>query len=214
MIQIARSKVLPVSSSRHLKRLREHFERNHFVRVPGILEPELLEYARREITRGQFFKVTYQKVGTELCMKENTLDWMFLFILNDPHLFEVAEKIMGSGPIRSFIGRLYRFIPGRGHGDTWHDDTMDSRVLAISINLSPEIYQGGVLQIRNKKTGKIVSEVANTRFGDAILFRLADSLEHRLTSGTGKIPKTAYAGWFSSKRKCLFRFKRKKMWPH
>ena len=213
VIQIARSKISSALPLQRLKRLREHFDRCHYVRVPGILEPRLLEYARRELKDAPFFKVTYETVGTELCMRENTLDGMFLFLLNDPYLFDLAEKITGCGRIRSFVGRMYRFIPGEGHHDSWHEDTMESRVLAVSINLSPEIYQGGILQIRNKKTGKIVSRVVNTGFGDSIFFRLADSLEHRLSEVKGKVPKTAFAGWFSSKPVFSFHFERKKRWP-
>jgi hypothetical protein len=38
--------------------------------------------------------------------------------------------------------------------------------------------------------------VANTGAGDAVLFRIAERLEHRVTSLRGDVPRTAYAGWF------------------
>jgi hypothetical protein len=68
----------------------------------------------------------------------------------------------------------------------------------LSINLSKEIYSGGILQIREWESQRIIQEAANVGFGDGILFRLADSLEHRVTDVEGRVPKTAFAGWFRS----------------
>ena len=68
----------------------------------------------------------------------------------------------------------------------------------MSINLSSEIYSGGVLQIRDCPSQRIVHEVANVGFGDGVVFRLNDSLEHRITDVEGSVPKTAFAGWFRS----------------
>jgi 2OG-Fe(II) oxygenase superfamily len=70
-------------------------------------------------------------------------------------------------------------------------------LLALSINLGKQSYEGGVLEIRRHKSQESV-QVVNTEFGDAILFRLADYLEHRVTNVEGTVPKTAFAGWFRS----------------
>ncbi len=75
---------------------------------------------------------------------------------------------------------------------------VDCRLVAISINLSEEIYSGGILQIRERNVEKFLHEVANVGFGDAILFRVADQLVHRITEVTGEASKTAFAGWFKS----------------
>jgi len=89
-------------------------------------------------------------------------------------------------------------MPGNDHYDLWHNDMVEDHMLAMSINLSSEIYSGGILQIRDKYSQRIVHEVANLGFGDAIVFRLAGSLEHRITNVEGTVPKTAFAGWFRS----------------
>jgi hypothetical protein len=88
-------------------------------------------------------------------------------------------------------------VSGSGHYD-WHDDVSEDRMVALSINLSKEIYSGGILQIREWESQRIIQEAANVGFGDGILFRLADSLEHRVTDVEGRVPKTAFAGWFRS----------------
>ena len=50
----------------------------------------------------------------------------------------------------------------------------------MSVNFSTGVYAGGVLRIRDRESGKIVSEVANVGIGDAVIFRLSDRLEHRI----------------------------------
>ena len=65
------------------------------------------------------------------------------------------------------------FLSELAHSDSWHDDDGDGRMVALSLNLSTNGYRGGVLQIRDKQSGEILHEVANTGFGDAIVFRRA-----------------------------------------
>jgi hypothetical protein len=48
--------------------------------------------------------------------------------------------------------------------------------------------------IRGSKN--ILAEVTNTEKGDAIVFRLAKHLEHRITQVTDTSIKTTFAGWF------------------
>jgi len=38
--------------------------------------------------------------------------------------------------------------------DDWHNDCCDSRLIGVSVNLSPEPYNGGVFQLREAATGK------------------------------------------------------------
>ncbi len=102
-------------------------------------------------------------------------------------------------------------MPKRGHYDSWHSDIdlKTERMVAMSINLSPRIYRGGSLQIRYKKSKKIIQEITNIGLGDAIIFRVDPRLEHRVTDLKGKEAKTAFAGWFQMNPKCIFDLKDK-----
>jgi hypothetical protein len=77
----------------------------------------------------------------------------------------------------------------------------------MSVNLGRQIYSGGVLQIRESESGRIVHEVANTGFGDAVVFRLSHGLKHRVTDVQGGVPREAFAGWFKSEPEFLSYFK-------
>jgi hypothetical protein len=52
--------------------------------------------------------------------------------------------------------------------------------------------------MRRKNSEQAPKQIANLRFGDCILFRLSDMLQHRVTPVTGDFPKIAFAGWFKS----------------
>ena len=90
-------------------------------------------------------------------------------------------------------------MPHRGDYASWHDDLAYDRLVAISINVGTGAYLGGILQIRHRESGTIVSEVQNIQPGDAIVFRLSPDLEHRVTEVSGGVPRTAYSGWFCSR---------------
>jgi hypothetical protein len=68
----------------------------------------------------------------------------------------------------------------------------------MSVNLSLRGYEGGIFQLREWSSKRILAEIANTGWGDATLFRISAELEHQVTEVTGEQPKTAFAGWFKS----------------
>ena len=96
--------------------------------------------------------------------------------------------------IGSFNGRVFRFLPDSDHCDAWHGDNADTRLVALSLNLSPRAYEGGVLELRRRGEEKPFQRAVNSVFGDAIIFRLDAGLVHRVTDVTGAEPKTAFAG--------------------
>jgi hypothetical protein len=179
-------------------RLREEFERRHCVRLPGLLDPDLLQAVQREVERAAFYERVHEGIGAnrELCMAHGTADGLLHVLLNAPELFRVIEEVTGCDPVGCFIGRVYRMVPGAGHHDAWHDDVGDRRLVAMSLNLSTATYSGGLLQLRDRESGRLLHEVANVGSGDAIVFRLAPHLQHRVSLVEGTVPKTAFAGWF------------------
>lgn len=200
MIQITKSGSVFSGSAEDLERLRLQFDQQHWVRLRGLLGPELLQVFRDQIERGQFSERTHEGIGSnkELCLLDHPTAVRLHFVLNGQRLFEIVQNITRCGRIGCYMGRVYRVVPGHGHHDSWHDDLLEHRMIAMSINLSAEIYAGGILQIRDRESKQILHEVANTGFGDAIIFRIARKLQHRITQVHGKVSKTAFAGWFLS----------------
>ncbi len=200
MIQLTRLGTVVSASAGALAALRQQFDERHCVRLPRLLAPDLLDLVRREVGGGDFAERVHDGIGSnkELCLRDGVASGLLHFLVNSQALFGAVGEITGCAHIGCFSGRVYRFAPGAGHHDAWHADTCEHRMIAMSINLSPRPYEGGVLQLRNARTKQLLHEAVNTGFGDAILFRLARDLEHRVTEVEGAHPKTAFAGWFRS----------------
>jgi len=195
LAQIARDG-LRVSSPEALGRAAADFQADHAVMLPRLIEPGLLAVIRRELEKADFYDRSHPGIGVELCLGSGPLAGALELVLNDPALFEVVRRIAGCGPIGCFEGRVYRLVPGAGHHDSWHTDSGQTRLLAMTVNLGTGEYRGGRLQIRDAATRRIVYETANVGEGDAVLFRISRALAHRVTPIEGTVAKTALAGWF------------------
>ena len=185
------------------------FARRHCVVFRSFVDASILERVPRMLETSRFF--TSEQIGknkasaSEVLMHDTEpLACMFFFLVNQPRLFEAMTEFTGCEmPIRYFIGRFRKQPPG-GEGFRWHDDRdrKRERLVGLSINLSPEPFVGGSFRIRNKETGEILRAVTASRFrfGDAILFRIHDSLEHALSVVRGGPPRYNYVGWFTGAR--------------
>jgi len=181
-----------------LDSLRTAFERDDYVRLPDVMTPPVLELLAGSVEQGEFVARSHDGIGTELCLVSGFATAALQLVTNDPALLEAISTIAGCGSLGSFDGRVYRMVPGAGHYDSWHSDVGENRRVALSVNLSREAYDGGVLQIRRASVSEPQHEVSNAGFGSAVLFRVSPALRHRVTAVGGTAPRTAYAGWFRS----------------
>jgi hypothetical protein len=179
-----------------LVRLRSDFERQHYVRLPQLLEPSLLNQIADRIEAGEFFDRTHEGIGTELCLVPGLATSALQLLFNDPDLLDAVSAIAGSDRVRFFDGRVYKLAPSAGHYDSWHSDAAEDRVVAVSVNFGREPFDGGVLEIRKASAPEPIEQVPNPGFGDAVMFRISPALRHRVSAVQGRTPRTAYAGWF------------------
>jgi hypothetical protein len=200
MMQITTEGMVTTASSAAIRTLRTQFDRQHYVRFPRFVAPNVLQFVQERIGSGEFYQRSHENIGQnkELCMEGNAGYGALLLMVNDTKLFQTIQDVTGCSQIRCFEGRIYRVAGAAGHYDSWHSDRGDDRLVAMSINLSPEPYRGGALQIRWRASAQVVCEVPNPEPGDAIIFRLSHQLEHRITDVEGHTVKTAFAGWFKA----------------
>ena len=175
----------------------EFRERNCAV-LRGFLQPRLLDELLPRVERTGFRPRGHGSIGTEDSMEAGGPLASLLLAANDPRLFEFVREVTGCGAIGCFDGRVYRLDPTRGHGDSWHSDVGDNRLVAMSVNLTTSRYEGGRLQIRDQGSGEVTAEVGGTELGDAVIFRIAEHLRHRVSPVEGDVPRVAFAGWFKS----------------
>jgi 2OG-Fe(II) oxygenase superfamily len=192
-----------------LDNLRERFFTNHCVVLEKLLEPALLEEVQRRIEQAPWRSTTYDHVGTEFTLDDPATIHILLFLLNRPEFLDAIRIITGCAEIRLFHGRVYRLAAGPQSQLSWHTDIdpdpqEERRHVGLSINLSTDVFGGGTFELRDRSTRAPLAQVNNTGFGDALLFRVSNDLEHRVTEVVDKVAKTACAGWFHATDVSLF----------
>lgn len=198
MILMSKRKPRYEVSGRELQRLQREFEQFHCINLPGFMEQALVREVQEKIRTSKFYNRLHKDIALESCMRHDIVAEYLGFMTNDLRLFRLFEKITGCPTIQCFVGRIYRLIPDGPYYDSWHGDLVEGRLLALSVNLSDPDYQGGDLQIRDKETKNMIAETRHHAPGDAILFRIAPYLRHRVAPLEGKAARTVYAGWFRS----------------
>ena len=203
MIQLSASGVVKWPAPRRLAGLRRAFARDHFVRLPALLEPGLLARVMTALDATRFAPKERSGVISMEGSRNHEADFLLTFCLQHPRFFELIEAVTGSPSIRSFAGRLIRMRPGSSHFLDWHSDASfdPQRLASISVNLGREPYRGGLLQFRAAGSTRVLSEISNTGCGDAVLFPAYGEVLHRNTPVLGSRPKTAFSGWFYADRK-------------
>jgi hypothetical protein len=203
LVRLTQSRTEIVGAPAAIADAARFFRERGYIKLSSFIEPSLRDALLDAIDRSSFYEKEHKGIGHELCVTPGPVTGVLEFLMNDPDLFHVIAEITGCGPIGCFRGRVYRLAPSAGHYDSWHDDLGESRLIACSINLGREPFEGGELQIRRARSTEILSEVHNPRAGDAVVFKVDPAFEHRVASVRGTMPRTAYAGWF--RREPLYR---------
>ncbi|MGH9668628.1 MAG: 2OG-Fe(II) oxygenase [Terriglobales bacterium] len=197
-IQIHRAGLTVSASPIELEDLSRQFQQQHAIVLEQFLEPGLLARVQEEVGRMQFVLLGHGAYATELSLPADGIATRMLVLLtNNPQLFALIERIANCPPLGRYDGRIYRHLPSPEFFIKWHNDLVEGRQVGMSINLGADAYEGGVFEIR--KARKLLSRVANTTPGNALLFRIHQDLMHRVTTVKGGVPKTAFAGWFVDK---------------
>lgn len=126
-------------------------------------------------------------------------------LMQNKELFRFIEKTFKLGSISSFNGRIYSLPLGSDYQLKWHEDSrIESRKLAISINLSLPAYNnlsnGGEFCIRKiADPDNTYQEFRNSIQGQAVIFKvLPGQTEHRVKPVTTDAPRTHFTGWFNT----------------
>lgn len=201
MIQLARSGLVVTAGDAGLASIADQFARCHVVRLPAFTSPDLLRLLGARLQRAVFRPRIEEGVEVEETLDDGDLAALCHFLLNDPRVLELVERITRSGPLSDFLGRVYRRRSARHPGEhyyDWHNDLIEGRRIGLSVNLSDGRYEGGSLQLRDRESQALIADVANASPGDAVLFRVSAALEHRVVPVVGGVARTTLAGWFRS----------------
>jgi 2OG-Fe(II) oxygenase superfamily len=195
-VRITRRGALVDVSASEMKELQRQFQETYCVLIRQFVEPSLLALLQDKIAAAGFYDKHNVDVGDEVRMQADPAGTALEFMMNDPVLHAFIREVSGIGSIGAYRGRVYSLLPNTGMMSDWHNDMVPGRMATMVINLSTQVYEGGLLQFKHVDSDEIVTSVHNTGFGDATLFKIDYSLKHRVTPITGTARRTMYAGWF------------------
>jgi len=181
-----------------MERLRAEFARRHYVRILGFLDARFVAKILPAVETAVFRVDRYAKSYRGICRHWGRV---LTLLLDEPSLRECVRKISGyQRPILSINAVVYRQTSGKKHRVLWHTDppTLPGRwaECTLSVNLGGP-YQGGELEMRAPGSKRLAARIANTKSGDAVLFR--HTLVHRGAPVVGPRPKLMIFIWFSLK---------------
>jgi hypothetical protein len=198
VVQITKSGATICAGEEDIAVLRQRFEEQHWLLLPNFADSALLDLLERKLNETEY-QVIDRETGVELRPIDCTAYLATELLLNSPRLFRAIEGLTGCATIACFSGRIYRRPAGSEYFNRWHTDVTDEgRMIALSINLSKQPYEGGTLQIRSSETKELLCSVENPGYGDALIFPVEERFEHRVGRVEGQTSKTALAGWFRS----------------
>ena len=177
---------------------RARFASQQWLRLPGLFDDTLLQRFDAAVSSVQFAETAHASLAAssrDLRVTGAVASELLVLLCNDPVVLRAIEDITGCEPLTRFNGSIYRMLAESGHQQTWHDDLIDGRRVTLSVNVGAARHEGGVLEIRERETGRRIARVPNPSRGEGVLFKLDPSLEHRVTPVTSGV-KTAFAGWF------------------
>ncbi|HXP79467.1 MAG TPA: 2OG-Fe(II) oxygenase [Verrucomicrobiae bacterium] len=196
LIQLTRKGVVFSGSAADLRELRAQFQRDHYIILPKLIEPDLFATILKRIESAPSERKEYDGIIAQTVIDDPLTYNLLLFLISSQEFRGLVQRITGCRRIADFQGRIYRLNPTTGERIVWHTDVYDHRMVTFSLNLTPQEYRGGTLQIRYRGSEEILHEVRNTGPGDALLMRVANKLFHRVLPVEGDVPRTAMAGWF------------------
>ncbi len=181
--------------------LQTQFQSDKLVVLPQFFPAPLLASIERQLESTSFVHSRYhvEHPGSTGLVDEMITDasWVhrIMLLLNEPKLIERLGELTQERELKRFSGRLYKLEQNSGQHLDWHSDFNFGKRIALSINLSPLPFDGGQLQLRNRTTGRLI-EHQNQTMGDAVIFQIAENLEHRVLPVTGDVAKQTLTGWF------------------
>lgn len=198
VVRIARGGVSIETRAGEIDALKRRFAAEHVLRLPGFFAGDLLATVLARLKHARFKERVATRVhppAVDLKLDDADLTGLLHFVMNDPAVIRVVAEISSTAPT-GFVGAVYRIAPGMGHRDSWHGDVDGNRLVALTVNLSEEVFEGGELEMRAGDGAEPLWRIANTGPGDALLFAIAPHLQHCIRPMAGMKAKTALAGWF------------------
>lgn len=182
-------------------RARATFADRHAIILPSAFEPAFLRTILAVCRRGPFVQEHIGKIGWRTIEEKDAAGAALRFALERPAFVRWLETISGGETLRRLAGVVAEIGAGTGQELGWHNDLQSGaldRRLAVTLHLSDADYDGGVFEMRDESSGRLLVREGALAPGSIMVFRIRDDLRHRVTPVTAGGPRRVFAGWFSA----------------
>ncbi|MEO8374513.1 MAG: 2OG-Fe(II) oxygenase [Sphingomonas bacterium] len=173
------------------------FSQHRAIACTHAIEPDLLASLMRLCREGHFEPNEVGGLGDREVESPQRAGRTLTHVLKRTDLMGWIELATGCGQLEAVEGRVVRARANNHDQLLWHDDLDDpQRRLAITINLSEHRYEGGLFELREKRTEKLLAAHHHLEPGTALIFDVGYDIEHRVLPVTSGGPRCVYTGWF------------------
>ena len=167
--------------------------------LPCVFQPDFSTLMRSVCGKAVLEAQDVEGVGRRWIEPLDRVGKMLSLVLSHESVLDWVGKVGGRGPVNRVAGQLASYSAGHGEFLDWHDDNFEDRKIAVVIDLSEHEFEGGEfeMRLRGKETPHFKHRLQG--FGTALIFRVADDVEHRLLPVTDGGPRRTFAGWFFCK---------------
>jgi hypothetical protein len=176
------------------------FGLQHAAYFPDFLNPDLGDIITKICQSASFAAEYVCGVGDRQIEVSDRAGAALSLALRDRPLLAWLSRVAGRGDVTTASGSVARLAAGTADALDWHDDRVEGRRLAITIDLSTQVFEGGAFEMRRKGCGDPLFVHTPSRFGSALIFQVRSDLEHRVLPVTSGGPRTTFSGWFLAER--------------
>jgi hypothetical protein len=182
-------------------RARAAFASGDAIVLPAALDPAFLRTILTVCRTGPYAAEYIGKIGWRTVEERDIAGCALRFALERPAFLRWVEAASGCGTVSRIAGVVAEIAAGTGQELGWHNDRNDptlARRLAVTIQLSDAPYVGGVFEMRDEQSGRLLVREGALPPGSVMVFRIDDRLRHRVTQVTSGGPRRVFAGWLSA----------------
>ena len=183
-----------------LARARAAFACGDAIALPSAFDPPFLRTILAICRRGPYVPEYIDKIGWRTVEEHDVAGCALRFALQRPTFLRWCEAAAGCETLNLVTGAVAEMAAGTDQGLEWHNDRNDGgfRRLAVAIHLSDVPYEGGLFEMCEKQSGRLLVRKGALPPGSVMLFRIDKRLRHRVTQVISGGPRRVFAGWLSA----------------